>query len=161
MARNVDFLSEVTKKKVNEYKEAHKDCAYASELKRKSKKKGGPVSFNELSKEAMSYTAKLGAIASAEKRRNTIILSDTMKMLMEMPLPKEDEIRKILQAKGLDSEILTEATAICYMQLQRAKADSKAFEVVRDTIGQKPVDKQVVVANVESSADIIKNHFGE
>ena len=130
------------------------------EWSEKAKKKKGIVSFAEMPKEAREEVARLGAIASNEKRRKTIILADTLKMLMEMPLSSEDEIRNILRSKGIEEDSLTEATAICYTQIQRAKMDSKGFEVVRDTIGQKPIDKQVVAEITADSEDIIQRHFG-
>lgn len=160
MTKN-NLVDEMKNKVVEEYKLSVANEDYAKELKKKAKKNGRITPFNQLSPEARSYNARLGGLAKQEKRRKTLILSETMQMLMQMPLANEDEIRNILLSKGLDSEMLTEATAICYTQLQRAKQDSKAFEVVRDTIGQKPVERQVVLSNQENPADIIKKHFGE
>lgn len=154
------LINELSKKKIEEFKKENADKPYAKEIKRKSKEYGGLVPYSKLSKEAREYNARLGSIASREKRRNTLILSETMKMLLEMPLVDEDIIRTTLQSRGYDDELLTEATAICFSQIQRAKQDSKSFEVVRDTIGQKPIDKQVVVTSEETPQEIISKHFG-
>lgn len=58
------------------------------------------------------------------------------------------DLRKALEAlldkefKGKDGVTLSGAEAIALKQMEKAlKGDTKAFEVVRDTAGQKPVDK--------------------
>lgn len=158
MSRKYDMFTEATDKEIEKIK-AESGIDGASEIKRKARRKGGVVGFNELSKEEKHRIQSMGGKVAHAKRKQSIILSDTMKMLMEMPLADEDDIKRILLAKGFDEDMLTEATAICYTQLQRAKQDSKAFEVVRDTIGQKPVERQVVSAEIETGVDIINKHF--
>lgn len=143
----------------DKYKETMADTEVANELKQNAKMKGRIVPFNELSQEAQSYNSRLGAMVSHEKRRKTTILAETMKTLLELPLVDEDTIRKELSSRGLDDETLTEATAICYTQMQRARIDTRSFEVMRDTIGQKPVEKQAIAVDTETAEDIIKKHF--
>lgn len=67
------------------------------------------------------------------------------------------DLRKALEAllekefKGKDGITLTGAEAIALKQMEKAlKGDTKAFEVVRDTAGQKPVEK-VMIAEVDQS----------
>lgn len=144
---------------VDKYKETMQDTKVANELKKTAKNKGRVVHFNELSKEAQSYNSRLGAMVTNEKRRKTTILAETMKTLLEMPLIDKDTIRKELSKRGLDDDMLTEATAICYTQMQRSKIDTRSFEVVRDTIGQKPVEKQAIISETETVDDIIRKHF--
>ena len=67
------------------------------------------------------------------------------------------DLRKALEAllekefKGKDGITLSGAEAIALKQMEKAlKGDTKAFEVVRDTAGQKPVDK-VMVAEVDQN----------
>lgn len=161
MPKKYGVLSELNMPKTDKLKAVNENKDFATESKRKAKKTGGLVPANELSPEARKYNATLAGVASQEKRRNTAILSETMKMLLTQPLPEKDEIREILASKGFDNEQLTEATAICFAQVQRARVDTKSFEVVRDTIGQKPVERQVVLSNEQSGADIVRKHFGE
>ena len=158
MSRKYDMFTETTDKEIEKIK-AESNVEGASEIKRKARRKGSVVGFNELSKEEKHRIQSMGGKVAHAKRKQSIILADTMKMLMEMPLADEDDIKRILLAKGFDEDMLTEATAICYTQLQRAKQDSKAFEVVRDTIGQKPVERQVISAEIETGTDIINKHF--
>lgn len=66
-----------------------------------------------------------GGKASAEARREKKLLRETLMELLEM----EDK-------KGLTGQ-----QAICIALFKRANAgDTKAFEIIRDTIGQKPID---------------------
>ena len=69
------------------------------------------------------------------------------------------DLRKALEAlldqefKSKDGQTMTGAEAIALKQMERAlKGDTRAFEVVRDTAGQKPVEK-VMIAEV--SQDVI------
>lgn len=67
------------------------------------------------------------------------------------------DLRKALEAllekefKGKDGITLSGAEAIALKQMEKAlKGDTKAFEVVRDTAGQKPVEK-VMIAEVDQT----------
>lgn len=82
---------------------------------------------------------KKGGIASGEARRQ----KRDIRLAMEALLEKE--------YKGKDGKLLSGAQAIALKQMEKAlKGDAKAFELVRDSSGQKPVEK-VVVAEVEQS----------
>ena len=82
---------------------------------------------------------KKGGQASGEARRR----KRDIRMAMEALLEKD--------YKGKDGKTLSGAEAIALKQMEKAlKGDPKAFELVRDSAGQKPVDK-VVVAEVEQN----------
>ena len=83
--------------------------------------------------------AKKGGKASGEARRR----KRDIRLAMEALLEKD--------YKGKDGKVISGAEAIALKQMEKAlKGDAKAFELVRDSSGQKPVDK-VVVAEVEQS----------
>lgn len=83
--------------------------------------------------------AKKGGIASGEARRKKRDIRLAMEALLEK------------QYKGKDGKQLSGAEAIALKQMEKAlKGDAKAFELVRDSAGQKPVEK-VMVAEVEQS----------
>ena len=74
--------------------------------------------------------AKRGGIASGEARRRKRDIRKALEALLE----------KDITAKN--GEIMSTAEAIALKQIEKAlKGDTKAFEVVRDTAGQKPVEK--------------------
>ena len=84
---------------------------------------------------------KKGAQASAEARRRKRDIRLALEALLEKTY------------KGKAGEELSGAEAIAVKQMEKAlKGDTRAFEVVRDSAGQKPVEK-VVVAEV--SQDVI------
>ena len=80
-----------------------------------------------------------GGKASVEARRKKRDLRNAIEILLETDI------------KGKNGEIKSGAEAIAIAQFQKAlKGDTRAFEVLRDTAGQKPVEK-VMVADVEQS----------
>ena len=82
---------------------------------------------------------KKGGIASGEARRAKKSLREAMQILMEADLT------------GKDGKTMTGTEAMAAKAFQAAlKGDWKAWELVRDTAGQKPVDK-VMVADVEKA----------
>jgi len=80
-----------------------------------------------------------GGKASVEARRKKKDLRLAIEILLETDI------------KGKNGEIKSGAEAIAIAQFQKAlKGDTRAFEVLRDTAGQKPIEK-VMVADVEQS----------
>lgn len=81
--------------------------------------------------------AKRGGIASGEARRAKRDLRRALEALLEKEI------------KSSNGEVLSGAEAIALKQVEKAlRGDTKAFEVVRDTVGQKPVEK-VMIAEVD------------
>ena len=96
---------------------------------------------NMRTKEEQSEIAKMGGIASGEARRRKRDIRLAVEMLLEK------------QYKGKDGQMLTGAEAISVKQMEKAlKGDTKAFEVLRDTAGQKPVEK-VEQVNIDLEYD--------
>ena len=82
---------------------------------------------------------KKGGIASREARRKKKSLREAMQILMDADLT------------GKDGKTMTGTEAMAAKAFQAAlKGDWKAWELVRDTAGQKPVER-VMVADVEAS----------
>ena len=80
-----------------------------------------------------------GGIASGEARKAKKSLREAMQILMDADLT------------GKDGKTMTGTEAMAAKAFQAAlKGDWKAWELVRDTAGQKPVDK-VMVADVEKT----------
>lgn len=94
--------------------------------------------------EAHKLTAEeqsAGGKASAEARRKKRDLRLAMEMLLEQDI------------KGKDGTVKSGAEAIAVQQFKKAlKGDTKAFEVIRDTAGQKPIDK---IQMAEVDADVL------
>lgn len=96
---------------------------------------------SQRSAEEVRENQRRGGIASGEARRRKRDIRLALEALLER------------EYKGKGGETLTGAEAIAVKQMEKAlKGDTEAFKVVRDTAGQKPVDK-VMIAEV--SQDII------
>lgn len=80
---------------------------------------------------------KKGGVASGEARRKKRDLRNALEALLDR------------EFKGKDGNSMTGAEWLALKQFEKAmKGDTRAFETVRDTAGQKPVDK-IMVAEVE------------
>lgn len=99
---------------------------------------------SERTKEEQREIAKMGGIASGKARKEKADLRKMCQMVLEMDI------------KAKDGSIKSGAEAITLAQLQKAlKGDAKAYEVLRDTAGQKPVDKvEQVNIDVEYNASV-------
>lgn len=74
---------------------------------------------------------KKGGISSGEARRKKRDLRKALEVLLEKTVTKDKEGNEISGAE-----------ALALKQFEKAlKGDTRAFEVVRDTSGQKPVEK--------------------
>lgn len=91
---------------------------------------------------------RIGGIKSGEARRARKKLRDTVSMLLSLPPGMTDQ-KSILMALGISEEDCTNQTLIAVSMIQAAAAgDVKAATWVRDTVGEKPLDR--VEANVST-----------
>jgi hypothetical protein len=97
-----------------------------------------PIRPGELSKEEAKKRGKKGGIASGEARRKKKLLRDCLNDLLAQEYDTKNG--KITGSELLSAQLMQKAL----------KGDVKAFEVLRDTAGEKPVDK-VMVADVDKS----------
>ena len=94
--------------------------------------------------------AKKAGIASGKARKEKANIRRALEMLLERDYPMED------------GSILSGAEVIALRQMERAlDGDTKAFEVIRDSSGQKPVDKVEMKTdvNIEESTARLKSLF--
>ena len=99
------------------------------------------VPFDARTENETRELGRKGGAASGEARRRKRDIRLALEALLEKTY------------KGKGGEELSGAEAIAVKQMEKAlKGDTRAFEVVRDSAGQKPVEK-VMVAEV--SQDVI------
>ena len=94
--------------------------------------------------------ARQGGVASGIARREKKSLREAMQVLMDTDLT------------GKDGKTMTGAEAMAAKAFQAAlKGDWKAWELARDTAGQKPVDKVQMKTdvNIADSAERLSNMF--
>ncbi len=103
------------------------------------------IPLNQRTIEEQKKIATAGGKASGKARRNKAILKDCLNILLEKKYMDEKTGKKITGAELLSVDLFTRALE----EFDTAKK-AKAFEVIRDTSGQKPIDK-IVVAEVDQS----------
>lgn len=91
-----------------------------------------PIKKGELSKEEAKKRGSNGGIRSGEVRREKKLIRD-----------------RILERMGED-----DWDTMIDNLIERASNDTKSFEVLRDTIGQKPVEKVAVGASDEAKSEL-------
>lgn len=115
--------------------------------------------FNERTEKEQRAIATAGGKASGEARRNKKMLRDCIDYLLERCDERalDEEGNPMSGAEQLAYNLFTKALN----ETDTAKA-AKAFEVLRDTAGQKPVDKVKMESTVDiaASADRIRSLFG-
>lgn len=93
--------------------------------------------FESRTTEEVRAIASKGGKNSVESRRRKKLLKECFEVLLDKDF------------KGKDGKIATGAETLAMTVFQKAqRGDLKAFELVRDTAGEKPVDK-VMVAEVD------------
>jgi hypothetical protein len=102
--------------------------------------RGRPFEKGRSSEEA-AESGRKGGIASGVARRQAKELRDLTLAILEMPI-KEGDIDEITTLASVKGKNMTTSQAMILAQVRRAiEGDSKAFEVIRDTAGQKPIEK--------------------
>ena len=107
--------------------------------------RGNPQNFDIIrTSEEAKKRGSAGGIKSGKARRNKAMLRDCLQILMEKKMLDADG-KKITGAEALSVEVFQKALA----------GDMKAWELLRDTAGQKPADK------VEQTNTNITIDFGD
>ena len=113
--------------------------------------RGNPENMNPCrSKEEAIERGRKGGINSGKARRNKAKLRDCLEILMEKKYIDEKTGKKLTGAELLSVDLFMRA-----LNETDVSKKAKAFEVIRDTSGQKPVDK------VEQTNTNITIDFGD
>ena len=101
------------------------------------------IPFTERSKSEVRKLNSKGGINSGEARRRKRDLRLALEALLEKDISDKN------------GNVMTTTEAIALKQIEKAlKGDTKAFEVVRDTVGQKPTEKLDVTVNDDSTKEM-------
>ncbi len=105
-----------------------------------------PYNFKNLDKATHREISRKGAIKANETKAKKKSLKETLEVLLDM---KDAESNMTMQEK------------ICFALTNEAgNGNTRAFEVLRDTIGQKPTDKQEITTTINYES-VIKEITGE
>ena len=108
------------------------------------------IPLTQRTKEEAKAISRKGGINSGKARRNKAKLRDCLEILMEKKYVDAETGKKLTGAELLSVDLFEKALA----EVDTAKK-AKAFEVLRDTSGQKPADK------VEQTNTNITIDFGD
>ena len=90
--------------------------------------------------ELRAMTSK-GGKRSGEVRRQRKTLKEQLELLLSLPV-KDEQTRDYIASLGIDPDTIDNATALTLSMYQEGlKGNTKAFELIRDTIGEKPTDR--------------------
>ena len=105
-------------------------------------------------REQAKKNGRKGGVASGEARRKKKAMKDAINMLLSLPL-KDEKAKAYLEYLGFEKEDMDNQLGLVISMYKEAvaKGNVQAANWIRDTAGDKPVEK--VEANVESkNADI-------
>ena len=105
-----------------------------------------PYFFNKLSKEQRSEIARKGAEATNRIRKEKKTLKQTLEVLLDM--------------KDIKSNLTMQEKICIALTNEAGNGNTRAFEVLRDTIGQKPTDKQEITTTINYES-VIKEIAGD
>ena len=110
-----------------------------------------PIKKGELSKEEAMKRGRNGGIKSGEARREKKLMKDQISLLLSLPL-KDKEEQEQLKKIGINSDNIDNQMAMIIkmwqVALQGGKNSVGAATFLRDTIGEKPIDKIEASANI-------------
>ena len=98
-----------------------------------------------------------GGRKSAEKRREKKMLQEALEKLMKGKVPANGiaSLNEDMVRLGIDTSKYNTAQLMALAQIVNAlKGNQSAFELIRDTIGEKPVDKQELLADTNFKVEI-------
>lgn len=96
---------------------------------------------NTLTTEEAQRRGRLGAIKSAETKRKRKTMRENMLALLNMEL-SEDKLKSFgVDTSALNGDYTIQNAMALSMMVQAMGGDTKAMQLVRDTIGEKPIEE--------------------
>lgn len=90
--------------------------------------------------EERKEAGRRAGIASGNAKRKRKTMREQLEILMKLNLTKKDVI-KHLKELGIDNDEINNQMAMQVVMLQEAlKGNTKAYELIRDTLGEKPIE---------------------
>ena len=96
---------------------------------------------SEQSREEAKKNGAKGGKASGVAKRQRKTLKEQLELLLSLPV-KDEQTRDYIASLGIDPDTIDNATALTLSMYQEGlKGNTKAYELIRDTLGEKPSDK--------------------
>ena len=95
-------------------------------------------------REQHSEDSRKAGIASGKARREKKLIKDNIELLLSLPI-KSKKMKEQLAELGIEENEMNNQMAMVIAMYQKVlKGDVSAFNTLRDTLGQKPVEVQEV-----------------
>lgn len=99
---------------------------------------------SEQDREKAKQNGIKGGIASGKVRREKRLIKDSIEMVLGLEV-KNEKMREQLKKLGIQDEDMTNQLALVVAMVNKGlKGDTQAFNSLRDTIGQKPIERTEV-----------------
>lgn len=99
------------------------------------------INNSERSPSEVRENGRKGGKASGKKRRQQKTFKEMFKSFSEQLITNE-QLKEKLKENGISDEEMTNKTAMMFsMYLEAVKGNTKAFEIVRDTMGETIAEK--------------------
>jgi hypothetical protein len=109
--------------------------------------KGNPqnlVGFNKMSKEKFAEIQAKGVEKARQKKKEKREMKEQLKTLLSMPI-MDIKTKAELSDFGIEEKDMDNQMAITLALYREAlSGNTKAYEIIRDTIGEKPVERAEV-----------------
>ena len=104
----------------------------------------------DLTPEQRRKNASKAGKASAKKRRERKAIREQLEILLALPV-KSEKIKGKIKSLGLKNSEINNQMAITVSLYQQAlKGNTKAIEIIRDTLGEKPKDNVNISGEVNN-----------
>jgi len=91
-----------------------------------------------------------GGKASVEKRRQNKTFKEIINKFLDGKLEQEELKQQMLNFGFADEEISNKSAVVFSLWKEAVKGNTKATEILRDTIGEKPVEKQEIKGEINN-----------
>lgn len=107
-----------------------------------------PIQKGQLSKEEARARGSAGGKKSGEVRRQRKQFKESLEMLLQMRVPeKTAKNLKTLLPKLKDKDLNCQNAILAGLMKAAMNGNVKAVELIRDIIGEKPVEKVEIIGN--------------
>ena len=99
------------------------------------------VSLATRTQQERTEIARKGQEASTKAKKEKKLIKDSIELLLDLPI-KNSKIKQQLKELGIDESEMNNQTAMVIAIYQKAlKGDVSAFNTLRDSVGQKPIER--------------------
>lgn len=113
--------------------------------------------FNTLTKEEQREITSKGGKASAKKRKQNKTFKEIINKFLDGQVSDERLKQQMIDFGFADKEVSNKSCAVFALWKEAIKGNTKAFELMRDTIGEKPIEQiqniNPPVINIERPKD--------